>query len=65
MKKKDIRLGETYYTRVGGALVAVIPYAIKVSGKRDAFRVKRADNGQELPKPRTAAALRLEPKAIY
>jgi len=67
MKQAEIKVGETYQTKIGEGLVKVRVicettvsrhYAYKPSVERKAFRVARIDNGKHLPKPRTAAALR-------
>lgn len=65
MKAKDVNVGGTYLTTVSGRKVRV-----RVTGKTSGrpsygterkgpirFNVKRVDNGELLPKPRTAAAL--------
>ncbi len=66
MKTKDVRLNETYHTKVAGdGLVAVIAYARDESGKQTRWRVKRVDNERPLPKSRTAAALRFIPGRAY
>jgi hypothetical protein len=61
MKKKDVRIGETYLAKVSGALVPVKVLSETSTGSphyRSAFRVVNTHTGQMLPKPRTAAALR-------
>jgi hypothetical protein len=69
MKTVDVKIGETYLTKVGQTLVKVIvsteagrrlAYAGEKDGSRR-FHCKRVDNGLLLPKPRTAAALRPVP----
>jgi len=61
VKQSDVMVGGVYETLVSGALVRVkVLYRIDIGNlvKRSRFRVARADNGQALSKPRTAAALR-------
>ena len=66
MKTKDVKVGEKYMTKVGASLVLVkvtgeSAGAYGFGGSHDGpkrFHVARVDNGQKLPKPRTAAALR-------
>lgn len=59
MKTKDVSVGLRCKTKVGASLVAVEVVGIKEScDGRTKFRVRRLDNGSELPKARTAAALR-------
>jgi hypothetical protein len=68
MKKKDVKIHEQYYTRVGGQLVPVQVVAQKEQWygpptnrrSRTVFLLLRVDTGRDLPKPRTAAALRQE-----
>lgn len=60
MKQDDVEVGGEYLTTVGEALVRVTVIAVvdgAYAGKRTRFRVKRMDNGNVLPKARTAAAL--------
>lgn len=66
MTQNEITIGGVYFTRISGKLVAVQVTAqcsVRVGGfdsgkTRTAFVCKRRDTGRELPKPRTAAALR-------
>jgi hypothetical protein len=60
MKQSDIVIGGEYETRIGESLVRVRVVGTTETywGKRSAFRVRRVDTGRDLPKPRTAAALR-------
>jgi len=62
MKQKDVKVGGSYQTKVGDELVEVIVLVARPdirSGRNTTrFYVKRADNGNTLPKTRTAAALR-------
>jgi hypothetical protein len=68
MKTTDVRLNETYLTKIGDDLVEVYPIheAHRFSSRGPKrWTCKRADNGKVLPKPRTAAALRLVPGKAY
>lgn len=65
MKTKDVRLNETYITKVGNERVEVVVYARDETGSRTRWRVKRIDNNTTLPKSRTAAALRMIPGKAY
>lgn len=62
MKIADVKIGETYLTRVSGTLVKVVAVArIEPTGlfsKTTRFRVRRVDNGKTLDKTRAASALR-------
>jgi len=64
MKQTDVHLNEQYYTKVGNDLVKVEivrkvdGFAYLSSRKQTRFVVKRVDNGNILPKSRTAMALR-------
>lgn len=69
MKTKDIIVGGTYLTYIGQALSRVEVVGV-VEGREDAtfasdrrtrFRVRRVGESTPLPKPRSAAALRLPP----
>lgn len=69
MKAKDVKVGGEYMTKVGNVPVKVTGEAIRRASygaaSRDGpmrFYVSRVDNGQQLPKPRTAAALQSVPK---
>ena len=63
MKKKDVKIGGEYLTKVSGSLVRVqvtgeAPGAYGFGGSHDGpmrFHCHRVDNGQKLPKPRPAA----------
>jgi hypothetical protein len=58
MKQADVKLGATYLTLVGGRLVLVMVRG-QVRGARGLrYLVQRVDNGKQLPKARSAAALR-------
>lgn len=58
MKQKDVVIGQTYITLVSGTPTRVVVLAETHNfSKRALFVVKREDNGQRLPKPRTPAAL--------
>ncbi len=69
MRSKDVCIGEKYETKVSGTtvLVRVVSEAPAAfdhgTGKRGPARwnVRRVDNGERLPKPRTAAALHRVP----
>lgn len=72
MRKDQIAIGGTYLTRVSGELVRVrvqglsARYSWGREGQHresDGFRCVRVDNGQPLPKVRTAAALHPIPEA--
>lgn len=72
MKAKDVKVGGTYLTTVSGRKVRVTvtgetsrrpSYGTEREGPIR-FNVKRVDNGQQLPKPRTAASLSEAP-ALY
>lgn len=68
MKAKDVRINETYQTKVGDELVNVYPIheALRFGSKGPKrWTCKRADNGKLLPKPRAAAALREIPGKAY
>lgn len=66
MKKKDVKIDGEYLTKVGSNLVRVrvtgeASGAYGTGGSHNGparFYCERTDNGQRLPKPRTAAALR-------
>lgn len=62
MKVADIKIGETYYTKVSEALVkVVVTNRVEPDGgwsKQTRFRVKRVDNDKVLPNTRAASALR-------
>lgn len=62
MKIADVKIGETYITKVSGALVKVaVVERIEPDGRRNKqarFRVRRVDNGKALDKSRAASALR-------
>lgn len=65
MKINDIEVGGVYWTRVSGVLtqvevVGIVTKKRSPSSKRAIRRLqlKRVDNGNRLPKLRTAAALR-------
>lgn len=63
MKNQDVKVGETYLTKIGDvdARVVVVQRRIGVPfmGKkeRDTFDVRRENEDRVLPKPRSAAAL--------
>lgn len=59
MKQKDVKVGETYLTRIGAELcpVVIIHETTNYKGKT-AFRVARVGEDTWLPKVRSAAALR-------
>lgn len=68
MKTKDVRINETYHTKVGDELVEVYPIheALRFgSSGPKRWACKRVDNDKLLPKPRTAAALREIPGKAY
>ncbi len=62
MKIADVKIGETYLTRVSGSLVRVVATArvepTCLYAKTARFRVRRVDNGKVLDKTRAASALR-------
>lgn len=71
MKVADINIGEEYLTKVGASLVRVkvtaavsgrLNYSTGKDGPRR-FECRRVDNGTNLPKARTASALREAPQA--
>ena len=69
MKLADVVIGETYLTKIGGNLVRVVVVrkaekpGFNYSSRRQAsFAVRRAGEVRELPKSRTAAALRPLPQ---
>ena len=68
MKIADVKIGETYLTKVSGALVRVVAVQrIEPDGrwnKQARFRVRRVDNGRTLDKSRTASALRPLPAPL-
>ena len=60
MKIKEIVVGSSYYTKVGGGRVKVkVLSTVEPTpfSKQTRFRVQREDNGRALDKPRTASAL--------
>lgn len=61
MKIADVKIEETYLTKVGGALVRVVAFQrVEPNGrfsKTARFRVRRVDNGRVLDKSRAASAL--------
>ena len=68
MKTSEVKIGETYHTKVGDDLVEVYPAheAMRFGSKGPKrWTCKRADNHKVLPKPRTAAALRMIPGRAY
>lgn len=61
MKIADVKIGETYLTKVSGAPVRVVVVQRvepTVFSKMARFRVRRVDNGRVLDKSRAASALR-------
>lgn len=61
MKQNDVKVGEQYLTKIGEKRVAVKVTAEAHSSpysKAKRFWCRRVDTGRDLPKPRTAAALR-------
>ncbi len=63
MKARDVKIGATYYTRIGEekCLVRVLGTAHSATGAR--FRVARLSTElRALPKPRTAATLHVRPE---
>lgn len=68
MKQQDIRINGIYFTLVSEEEVAVVVTRVVPPdghwNKKTRYAVKRADNGQPLPKYRTAAAFRAEVKAL-
>jgi hypothetical protein len=68
MKQQDIRVNGIYFTLVSEEEVAVVVTRVVPPdghwNKKTRYAVKRADNGQHLPKYRTAAALRSEVTAL-
>jgi hypothetical protein len=59
VKRDEVVIGGRYQTRISGqlVLVEVVREGIDYFSKRTAFVCRRKDNGRELPKMRTAAAL--------
>lgn len=61
MKLHEVKVGETYYTRIAGFLQKVVVVReVSVNTFRrtyTAFVVRRPDETKELPKPRRASAL--------
>ncbi len=59
MKHKDVVVGNTYETKIGGELARVIVRCETTDLKgRNKWRVRREDGNTDLPKARSAAALR-------
>lgn len=59
MKQADVKVGETYWTKIGEQLAKVVVVGTRVDLKgRTRFTVRRLSEGRYLPKSRTAAALR-------
>ena len=58
MKQAEVKVGETYETKVGQVWVPVVVVEKVTDWKgRTRFRVRRSDNSKVLPLDRTAAAL--------
>lgn len=61
MKIHEIKVGETYYTRIAGFLQKVVVVrettVRTIQRTYTAFVVRRVDETRELPKPRRASAL--------
>jgi hypothetical protein len=68
MRQQDIRINGIYWTLVSGEETAVVVTGVVAPdghwNKKTRYSVKRADNGQSLPKYRTAAAFRNEVTAL-
>jgi hypothetical protein len=58
MKHKDIKIGETYITRIGMNLCPVVVVSEYIGSSRKGFHVRRVGSDTILPKKRTAAGLR-------
>lgn len=70
MKTEDVKVGETYLTKIGDTLARVVvvrkrqgipshPGAFgRVRKERDTFEVRRENEDRVLPKTRSASALR-------
>lgn len=61
MKLHEVKIGETYYTRIAGFLCKVVVVretTVKTIRRTyTAFVVRRPDEPKELPKPRRPSAL--------
>lgn len=58
MKQAEVVIGEMYLTRIGSQIAVVkVTEEVVSRGNRKAFRCEH--HGRPLPKPRTAAALRV------
>lgn len=66
MKGKDVVIGGTYLTRIGTELARVVVVAaVTLYGRRimTGYVVRREGEEDRLPKPRSAAALRVDLRA--
>ena len=67
MKQADVQLDKVYYTYIGKDLCPVVVTGIMAAhnGRKTTFRIRREGDTVNLPKPRTAAALRQTPEKLF
>ncbi len=58
MQRKDIKVGETYYCKIGDSRHQVVVVGeVEVDSKCSRWRVRRVGESKDLPKLRTSSAI--------